>query len=65
MDVIGDIRKTYEVWCGICVNWEPLGSGATSLRAAKGIAKELKWHHTKKHGWVCPKCWKRLEGEES
>lgn len=42
--------------CGLCANKQPLyqGNEPYSLLAATMKARELGWHKSLSHGWICP-----------
>ena len=57
----GEIRKTYEAWCGICSDWVHLQR--STYAGAEKTARQLGWKKTTAHGWVCPACLERRDEE--
>lgn len=59
----GKITKHLTVWCATCEEWDYLDS--TTLRFAYREAKEYGWIFTKKYGWLCPDCVRKLPPRRS
>ncbi len=57
----GRMRRYYTVWCGCCAQWHGLEANKWPRVAQE--ARDAGWRYTRRYGWLCPDCAKKLEAE--
>lgn len=51
----GGIVKLYEIFCGICLDWEGYHE-EDSIEEVVDEAGKDGWVYTLENGWICPTC---------